>query len=162
MRGFVKYPAAVALAVLCACSEAAYVRQATVVKTGIPAPEQVAALTRHDVAAGYDKAFGALVSLLQARGCFVENADKVSGLVVARQMLPDGSSLLPSIGEVRRMSFLLVPGGERTGLRLTIYIGMQRYANGQTGTYYREEFGMATDPALYKAWFDLLDEAVAR
>ena len=151
-----------AAALLCACSQVAYVRRSTAVETGIPSPEQVAVLTRHRVAAGYDEAFGALVELLQAQGCLVGTADKASGVVTAEQMFPDGSSLQPSIGEVRRMSFLLLPAGEDTELRLTIYIGMQQYAYGNPGAYYREELGMATAPALYKAWFELLDGAVAR
>lgn len=60
------------------------------------------------------------------------------------------------------MSFLLVPDGQRTQMRLTIFVSLQQYAGGQSGAYYREELGLATDEGLYKAWFGLVDRAVAR
>ena len=163
MRPFAKYLLFAAFApVFCACTQANYkqVRRGTAARTGVPTSGEVAALTRHTVAADREAVFDALLRLLQAEGCLIESADRASGLIAARQMLCDRDAFGRSMGQIRTLSFLVLPAGGRSEIRLTVYIGYQGYSGGDSGSYYIEEMGMATGPEFYGTWFAKIDDAL--
>lgn len=164
MRLFVKYLIVIAfVSGLCACSQAGYmqVRRGTAARTGVPTPDAVAALTRHSLTAERDTAFDVLLRLLQAEECLIESADKASGVVAARQMLCDGNPIMASMGEIRQLSFLVLPADTGSEVRLTVYTGYQWYS-GESKSYYMEQMGMATDPEVYRKWFSKIDAALTK
>lgn len=126
----------------------------------MPTPDKVAALTRHTLAADCDTAFDTLLRLLQSEGCFIDSADKASGVVSARQMFPDNTPLVSSVGEIRSLSFLVLPAGAGSEVRLTVFMAYQQYSGGGPGSYYTEQLGMATDPGVYETWFSKIDGAL--
>ena len=105
--------------------------------------------------------FSLLLGVLRAAGCFVETADRSSGLVVARQVLPYEGAAVPVAGEIRRMSFLVAPAQQTSEVCLTIYVSRQWYSS-SAQAFCTEELGLATDPELYGEWFGRLDRAVPR
>lgn len=156
--------AAVAAAVLSGgCTQSLYsgIRTKTSVVEGMPSRQEIAALTRHRMTVGAEETYTLLVELLQAEGCLIEAADRETGFVLAREVLPAERSLVPAAGEIRRMSFLVEPSGPTSEVRLTIYVGRQWYS-GETASFWQEELGLATDPAFYERWFDRLDRSVPR
>lgn len=126
----------------------------------MPTPDEVAVLTRHTLVADRGTVFDTLLRLLQSEGCFIESADKASGVVSARQMFPGNTPLLPSVGEIRSLSFLVLPAGAGSEVRLTVFTAYQQYSGGSPGGYYTEQLGMATDPGVYETWFSKIDGAL--
>ena len=123
---------------------------------------QIAALTRHPMTVGAGECYDLLLDVLQSEGCLIESADRASGLVVARQVLPlEMASAIPVAGEIRRLSFLVQPAHQTSEVRLTVYIARQWYSD-ETSGFSTEELGMSTDPAVYRDWFEKLDRAVPR
>ena len=110
---------------------------------------------------GAEETFSLLLGVLRAEGCFVETADRSSGLVVARQVLPYEGAAVPVAGEIRRMSFLVAPAQQTSEVCLTIYVSRQWYSS-SAQAFCTEELGLATDPELYGEWFGRLDRAVPR
>ena len=151
MGGWIKYLAAAVVAVgACGCTAPFYMqsRQGTAVGSGMPAPQEIDSLTRHRMTVG-------------AEECFVETADRSSGLVVARQVLPYEGAAVPVAGEIRRMSFLVAPAQQTSEVCLTIYVSRQWYSS-SAQAFCTEELGLATDPELYGEWFGRLDRTVPR
>ncbi len=137
-------------------------REQTSVVAGTPDVRQIAALTRHSMTVGADECYDLLLDVLQSEGCLIESADRASGLVVARQVLPlEMASAIPVAGEIRRLSFLVQPAHQTSEVRLTVYIARQWYSD-ETSGFSTEELGMSTDPAVYRDWFEKLDRAVPR
>ena len=141
---------------------AAGIREQTSVVAGTPDVRQIAALTRHPMTVGAGECYDLLLDVLQSEGCLIESADRASGLVVARQVLPlEMASAIPVAGEIRRLSFLVQPAHQTSEVRLTVYIARQWYSD-ETSGFSTEELGMSTDPAVYRDWFEKLDRAVPR
>lgn len=147
---------------LLGCTQGAYLRQSVDRQEPELSATELVQLTHHRVDAPFVSVFDVLLDLLQSTGCLVESVDKAAGVVVAQQLYSDGSALLPSVGEIRRMSFRLTPEGDSTRLKLTVFVSFQRYNNDHFGSYYREERGMTTDSSIYQQWFGLIDKAVLR
>lgn len=146
----------------CSPMTALQVRERTSVVDGAPDPQRIAELTRHPMTVGAEESYALLVDLLFSEGCLIESADKASGIVVARQVLPlEMASVIPVAGEIRRMSFRVAPAGLTSEVDLIIYVSRQWYSN-DTASFSTEELGLSTDPALYREWFDKLDRAVPR
>ena len=104
--------ASVAAAGLSACGSMNVLkaREQTSVVAGTPDVRQIAALTRHPMTVGAGECYDLLLDVLQSEGCLIESADRASGLVVARQVLPlEMASAIPVAGEIRRLSFLVQP-----------------------------------------------------
>lgn len=164
MGGWIKYLAAAVVAVgACGCTAPFYMqsRQGTAVGSGMPAPQEIDSLTRLRMTVGAEETFSLLLGVLRAEGCFVETADRSSGLVVARQVLPYEGAAVPVAGEIRRMSFLVAPAQQTSEVCLTIYVSRQWYSS-SAQAFCTEELGLATDPELYGEWFGRLDRAVPR
>lgn len=160
----VAFAASVAVAGLSACGSVNVwkARKQTSVVAGTPDARQVAELTRHPMTVGAGECYDLLLGLLQSEGCLIECADKASGLVVARQVLPlEVASAIPAAGEIRRLSFLVQPAHLTSEVRLTVYVARQWWTDGTAG-FSTEELGMSTDPEIYRSWFEKLDRAVPR
>ncbi len=146
----------------CTPMTAMQVREHTSVVEGTPEPQQIASLTRHPMTVGAEECYALLVDLLLAEGCLIESADRASGIVVARQVLPvEIASMIPVAGEIRRMSFRVAPAGLTSEVTLIIYVLRQWYSD-ETSSFSTEELGISTDPELYREWFGKLDRAVPR
>ena len=105
-------------------------REQTSVVAGTPDVRQIAALTRHPMTVGAGECYDLLLDVLQSEGCLIESADRASGLVVARQVLPlEMASAIPVAGEIRRLSFLVQPAHQTSEVRLTVYIARQWYSD---------------------------------
>ena len=156
--------AVVAAMLLAGCSSNVYLqaRKRTSITEGMPDARQLDTLTRHRMTVGAEECYDLLLDLLLSEGCLIENADRASGLVVARQVLPTGElTLVPMAGEIRRLSFLVQPAHLTSEVRLTVYVSHQWYLDEASG-FTTEELGLSTDPAIYREWFDRLDRAVPR
>lgn len=146
------------------CTSNAYLaaRQGTSVVNGMPDTQQLDSLTRHPMTVGAEECYALLLDLLQREGCLIENADKASGLIVARQVLTqEPVVIVPIAGEIRRLSFVVQPAHLASEVRLTVYVSHQWYLDDASG-FTTEELGLSTDPEIYRAWFEKLDRAVPR
>ena len=156
--------AVVAVMLLAGCASNVYLaaRQGTSVVNGMPDAQQLDTLTRHRMTVGAGECYDLLLGVLLGEGCLIESADKASGVVVARQVLPtDELTLVPMAGEIRHLSFLVQPAHLTSEVRLTVYVSRQWYSS-DASVFTTEELGLSTDPAIYRAWFDRLDRAVPR
>ena len=160
--------AAVVAMLLAGCSSNVYLqaRKRTSVSEGIPDARQLDTLCRHRMTVGagecYDLLLGVLLGVLLSEGCLIESADRASGLVVARQVLPaEGMTVVPMAGEIRHLSFLVQPAHLTSEVRLTVYVSRQWYSDEGSG-FTTEELGLSTDPEIYRSWFERLDRAVPR
>ncbi len=156
--------AVVAVMLLAGCASNVYLaaRQGTSVVNGMPDAQQLDTLTRHRMTVGAGECYDLLLGVLLGEGCLIESADKASGVVVARQVLPtEELTLVPMAGEIRHLSFLVQPAHLTSEVRLTVYVSRQWYSS-DASVFTTEELGLSTDPAIYRAWFDRLDRAVPR
>lgn len=156
--------AVVAATLLAGCTSNAYLkaRRQTSVADGMPDARQLDSLTRHRMTVGAAECYDLLFDLLQREGCLIESADRASGLVVARQVLPaEPATLVPMAGEIRRLSFVVQPFRLTSEVRLTVYVSRQWYS-GDASAFMTEELGLSTDPEIYRGWFERLDRAVPR
>lgn len=157
--------AAVVVAMLLAgCSSNVYLqaRKRTSVSEGIPDARQLDTLCRHRMTIGAGECYDLLLGVLLSEGCLIESADRASGLVVARQVLPTGElTFVPMAGEIRHLSFLVQPAHLTSEVRLTVYLSRQWYS-GDSSVFTTEELGLSTDPEIYRSWFERLDRAVPR
>lgn len=147
-----------------ACTSNAYLaaREQTSVVDGMPDPQQLDSLTRHRMTVGAAECYDLLFDLLQREGCLIVSADRASGLVVARQVLPaEPEILVPMAGEIRHLSFVVQSTGLTSEVRLTVYVTRQWYS-GDASAFMTEELGLSTSPEIYAGWFDRLDRAVPR
>lgn len=146
----------------CASNACLQARKQTSVVQGMPDPQQLDSLTRHRMTVGAEECYDLLFDLLQREGCLIVSADRASGLVVARQVLPaKPTALVPMAGEIRQLSFVVQPHQLVSEVRLTVYILRQWYS-GDASAFMTEELGLSTDPEIYRGWFDRLDCAVPR
>ena len=156
--------AVVAAMFFAGCSSNVYLaaRQGTSVVNGMPDAQQLDSLTRHRMTVGAEECYDLLLGVLLGEGCLIESADKASGVVVARQVLPtEELTLVPMAGEIRHLSFLVQPAHLTSEVRLTVYVSRQWYS-GDASVFTTEELGLSTDPAIYRGWFEKLDRAVPR
>lgn len=156
--------AAVVAMLLAGCSSNVYLqaRKRTSVSEGIPDARQLDTLCRHRMTIGAGECYDLLLGVLLSEGCLIENADRASGLVVARQVLPTGElTFVPMAGEIRHLSFLVQPAHLTSEVRLTVYLSRQWYS-GDSSVFTTEELGLSTDPEIYRSWFERLDRAVPR
>ena len=156
--------AVVAVMLLAGCASNVYLaaRQGTSVVNGMPDAQQLDTLTRHRMTVGAGECYDLLLGVLLGEGCLIESADKASGVVVARQVLPtEELTLVPMAGEIRHLSFLVQPAHLTSEVRLTVYVSRQWYSS-DASVFTTEELGLSTDPAIYRAWFDRPDRAVPR
>ena len=163
-RAVVCMTAVVAAMFLAGCSPNVYLqaRKRTSITEGMPDARVLDTLCRHRMTVGAGECYDLLLGVLLAEGCLIESADKASGLVVARQILPSEELTIVSMaGEIRRLSFLVHPAHLTSEVRLTVYVSRQWYS-GDASLFTTEELGLSTDPALYREWFDRLDRAVPR
>ena len=163
-RAVVCMMAVVAAMFLAGCSPNVYLqaRKRTSITEGMPDARVLDPLCRHRMTVGAGECYDLLLGVLLAEGCLIESADKASGLVVARQVLPSEELTIVSMaGEIRRLSFLVQPAHLTSEVRLTVYVSRQWYS-GDASLFTTEELGLSTDPALYREWFDRLDRAVPR
>ncbi len=163
-RAVVCMTAVVAAMFLADCSPNVYLqaRKRTSITEGMPDARVLDTLCRHRMTVGAGECYDLLLGVLLAEGCLIESADKASGLVVARQVLPSEELTIVSMaGEIRRLSFLVQPAHLTSEVRLTVYVSRQWYS-GDASLFTTEELGLSTDPALYREWFDRLDRAVPR
>lgn len=152
--------AVVAAMLFAGCSSNVYLqaRKRTSVSEGIPDARQLDTLCRHRMTVGAGECY----DLLLSEGCLIESADRASGLVVARQVLPTGElTFVPMAGEIRHLSFLVQPAHLTSEVRLTVYLSRQWYS-GDSSVFTTEELGLSTDPEIYRSWFERLDRAVPR
>ena len=156
--------AVVAAMLFAGCSSNVYLqaRKRTSVSEGIPDARQLDTLCRHRMTIGAGECYDLLLGVLLGEGCLIESADKASGLVVARQVLPaEGMTVVPMAGEIRHLSFLVQPAHLTSEVRLTVYLSRQWYS-GDSSVFTTEELGLSTDPEIYRSWFERLDRAVPR
>ena len=156
--------AAVVAMLLAGCSSNVYLqaRKRTSITEGMPDARQLDTLCRHRMTVGAGECYDLLLGVLLSEGCLIESADRASGLVVARQVLPTGElTFVPMAGEIRRMSFLVQPAHLTSEVRLTVYLSRQWYS-GDSSVFTTEELGLSTDPEIYRSWFERLDRAVPR
>ena len=154
--------AVVAAMLFAGCSSNVYLqsRKRTSVTEGMPDARQLDTLCRHRMSVGAEECYDLLLGVLLSEGCLIESADRASGLVVARQVLPSEElTLVPMAGEIRRLSFLVQPAHLTSEVRLTVYVSRQWYS-GEASVFTTEELGLSTDPEIYRAWFEKLDRAV--
>ena len=117
--------AVVAVMLLAGCASNVYLaaRQGTSVVNGMPDAQQLDTLTRHRMTVGAGECYDLLLGVLLGEGCLIESADKASGVVVARQVLPtEELTLVPMAGEIRHLSFLVQPAPLTSEVRLTGYV----------------------------------------
>lgn len=156
--------AAVVAMLLAGCSSNVYLqaRKRTSITEGMPDARQLDTLCRHRMTVGAGECYDLLLGVLLSEGCLIESADKASGLVVARQVLPaEGMTVVPMAGEIRHLSFLVQPAHLTSEVRLTVYLSRQWYS-GDSSVFTTEELGLSTDPEIYRSWFERLDRAVPR
>lgn len=156
--------AVVAAMLFAGCSSNVYLqaRKRTSVSEGIPDARQLDTLCRHRMTVGAGECYDLLLGVLLSEGCLIESADRASGLVVARQVLPaEGMTVVPMAGEIRHLSFLVQPAHLTSEVRLTVYLSRQWYSDEGSG-FTTEELGLSTDPEIYRSWFERLDRAVPR
>lgn len=156
--------AAVVAMLLAGCSSNVYLqaRKRTSITEGMPDARQLDTLCRHWMTVGAGECYDLLLGVLLSEGCLIESADKASGLVVARQVLPaEGMTVVPMAGEIRHLSFLVQPAHLTSEVRLTVYLSRQWYSDEGSG-FTTEELGLSTDPEIYRSWFERLDRAVPR
>lgn len=156
--------AVVAAMLFAGCSSNVYLqaRKRTSVSEGIPDARQLDTLCRHRMTVGAGECYDLLLGVLLSEGCLIESADRASGLVVARQVLPTGElTFVPMAGEIRHLSFLVQPAHLTSEVRLTVYLSRQWYSDEGSG-FTTEELGLSTDPEIYRSWFERLDRAVPR
>lgn len=156
--------AVVAAMLFAGCSSNVYLqaRKRTSVSEGIPDARQLDTLCRHRMTVGAGECYDLLLGVLLSEGCLIESADRASGLVVARQVLPtEGMTVVPMAGEIRHLSFLVQPAHLTSEVRLTVYLSCQWYS-GDSSVFTTEELGLSTDPEIYRSWFERLDRAVPR
>lgn len=169
LRGVCRRTAACLAAVVAAmlfagCSSNVYLqaRKRTSITEGMPDARQLDTLCRHRMTVGAGECYDLLLGVLLSEGCLIESADKASGLVVARQVLPaEGMTVVPMAGEIRHLSFLVQPAHLTSEVRLTVYLSRQWYS-GDSSVFTTEELGLSTDPEIYRSWFERLDRAVPR
>lgn len=169
LRGVCRRTAACLAAVVAAmlfagCSSNVYLqaRKRTSITEGMPDARQLDTLCRHRMTVGAGECYDLLLGVLLSEGCLIESADKASGLVVARQVLPaEGMTVVPMAGEIRHLSFLVQPAHLTSEVRLTVYLSRQWYSDEGSG-FTTEELGLSTDPEIYRSWFERLDRAVPR
>lgn len=156
--------AAVVAMLLAGCSSNVYLqaRKRTSITEGMPDARQLDTLCRHRMTVGAGECYDLLLGVLLSEGCLIESADRASGLVVARQVLPTGElTFVPMAGEIRHLSFLVQPAHLTSEVRLTVYLSRQWYS-GDSSVFTTEELGLSTDPEIYRSWFERLDRAVPR
>lgn len=156
--------AAVVAMLLAGCSSNVYLqaRKRTSITEGMPDARQLDTLCRHRMTVGAGECYDLLLGVLLGEGCLIESADRASGLVVARQVLPTGElTFVPMAGEIRHLSFLVQPAHLTSEVRLTVYLSRQWYS-GDSSVFTTEELGLSTDPEIYRSWFERLDRAVPR
>ena len=156
--------AVVAAMLFAGCSSNVYLqaRKRTSITEGMPDARQLDTLCRHRMTIGAGECYDLLLGVLLGEGCLIESADKASGLVVARQVLPaEGMTVVPMAGEIRHLSFLVQPAHLTSEVRLTVYLSRQWYS-GDSSVFTTEELGLSTDPEIYRSWFERLDRAVPR
>ena len=156
--------AVVAAMLFAGCSSNVYLqaRKRTSVSEGIPDARQLDTLCRHRMTIGAGECYDLLLGVLLGEGCLIESADKASGLVVARQVLPaEGMTVVPMAGEIRHLGFLVQPAHLTSEVRLTVYLSRQWYT-GDSSLFTTEQLGLSTDPEIYRSWFERLDRAVPR
>lgn len=156
--------AVVAAMLFAGCSSNVYLqaRKRTSITEGMPDARQLDTLCRHRMTVGAGECYDLLLGVLLGEGCLIESADKASGLVVARQVLPaEGMTVVPMAGEIRHLSFLVQPAHLTSEVRLTVYLSRQWYS-GDSSVFTTEELGLSTDPEIYRSWFERLDRAVPR
>lgn len=156
--------AVVAVMLLAGCASNVYLaaRQGTSVVNGMPDARVLDTLCRHRMTVGAGECYDLLLGVLLSEGCLIESADRASGLVVARQVLPTGElTFVPMAGEIRHLSFLVQPAHLTSEVRLTVYVSRQWYSDEGSG-FTTEELGLSTDPEIYRSWFERLDRAVPR
>lgn len=156
--------AAVVAMLLAGCSSNVYLqaRKRTSITEGMPDARQLDTLCRHRMTIGAGECYDLLLGVLLSEGCLIESADRASGLVVARQVLPaEGMTVVPMAGEIRHLSFLVQPAHLTSEVRLTVYVSRQWYS-GDSSVFTTEELGLSTDPEIYRSWFERLDRAVPR
>ncbi len=156
--------AAVVAMLLAGCSSNVYLqaRKRTSITEGMPDARQLDTLCRHRMTVGAGECYDLLLGVLLSEGCLIESADRASGLVVARQVLPTGElTFVPMAGEIRHLSFLVQPAHLTSEVRLTVYLSRQWYS-GDSSVFTTEELGLSTDPEIYRSWFEKLDRAVPR
>lgn len=156
--------AAVVAMLLAGCSSNVYLqaRKRTSITEGMPDARQLDTLCRHRMTVGAGECYDLLLGVLLSEGCLIESADRASGLVVARQVLPTGElTFVPMAGEIRHLSFLVQPAHLTSEVRLTVYLSRQWYSDEGSG-FTTEELGLSTDPEIYRSWFERLDRAVPR
>lgn len=156
--------AVVAAMLFAGCSSNVYLqaRKRTSITEGMPDARQLDTLCRHRMTVGAGECYDLLLGVLLSEGCLIESADKASGLVVARQVLPaEGMTVVPMAGEIRHLSFLVQPAHLTSEVRLTVYLSRQWYS-GDSSVFTTEELGLSTDPEIYRSWFERLDRAVPR
>ena len=156
--------AAVVAMLLAGCSSNVYLqaRKRTSITEGMPDARQLDTLCRHRMTIGAGECYDLLLGVLLSEGCLIESADRASGLVVARQVLPTGElTFVPMAGEIRHLSFLVQPAHLTSEVRLTVYLSRQWYS-GDSSVFTTEELGLSTDPEIYRSWFERLDRAVPR
>lgn len=156
--------AAVVAMLLAGCSSNVYLqaRKRTSITEGMPDARQLDTLCRHRMTVGAGECYDLLLGVLLSEGCLIESADRASGLVVARQVLPTGElTFVPMAGEIRHLSFLVQPAHLTSEVRLTVYVSRQWYSDEGSG-FTTEELGLSTDPEIYRSWFERLDRAVPR
>ena len=169
LRGVCRRTAACLAAVVAAmlfagCSSNVYLqaRKRTSITEGMPDARQLDTLCRHRMTVGAGECYDLLLGVLLGEGCLIESADKASGLVVARQVLPaEGMTVVPMAGEIRHLSFLVQPAHLTSEVRLTVYLSRQWYSD-DSSVFTTEELGLSTDPEIYRSWFERLDRAVPR
>lgn len=156
--------AVVAAMLFAGCSSNVYLqaRKRTSVSEGMPDARQLDTLCRHRMTVGAGECYDLLLGVLLSEGCLIESADRASGLVVARQVLPaEGMTVVPMAGEIRHLSFLVQPAHLTSEVRLTVYVSRQWYSD-DSSVFTTEELGLSTDPEIYRSWFERLDRAVPR
>ena len=164
LRRVRRMTAGMAAVVAAGCSSNVYLqaRKRTSITEGMPDARQLDTLCRHRMTVGAGECYDLLLGVLLGEGCLIESADKASGLVVARQVLPaEGMTVVPMAGEIRHLSFLVQPAHLTSEVRLTVYLSRQWYS-GDSSVFTTEELGLSTDPEIYRSWFERLDRAVPR
>lgn len=169
-RSFGRVAAAALVLVACVsalagCTSNAYLqaRRQTSVGSGVPDRRQLDSLSRHRMTVGAAECYDLLLGVLEDEGCLIESTDRASGVVVARQVLPETElpTIIPVAGRILRLSFRVLSAGITSEVRLTVYVSRQWYSS-DASVFTTEELGLSTDPETYAAWFDRLDRAVPR
>lgn len=145
---------------LCSCgSTTSLLTESSFKPSEVLTTPEVGQLTKGEFAVKYDKVFETILVMLQEERCFIESADKQSGLIVAKQFVPEtGSPLDCKRGENRHFSVLLIKKNEKaTEVLLTIYLDEIVWASVKDREIYsHRERGLVIEKGFYDRWFDNL------